>query len=419
MRFPPQHIVCGILLSCMTMVNAASATPSDSAAMHINLNAVTVSDKPWQVMLQEVTSRFQSRPSKEGDIDYYGRAQYFQILRFQDEPIQLRRDYGWFWTRGFLHQIQEKGIDKYSRYGRNYGLDFIPVYAAHSLPYDGTTGEPMAKTRSGFAYNVYNEPLFQIIHECYLFAPCFCDLGYYQFDLLRADEKQFTISFRTNPDFFPHKIPWRCSGTLVIDHTIGMLKSICFDEIFSHESGMSPWKDAVPPSGKEDILFTLSVTVSPLGFIRQAYMQTTWLQPLLRKYHWASYVYSPPRPDIFKDGSYSMQEWWEADSLCRVSDVMSEKKFKRLLHKEMNGFNWAQYQRIAGIFDATVFSRLPAPEDFLKSEVSMNKRMNIEDQYTHPDHPIHTGMVVKHRTEWYIPESSVKILTSLFFKEAI
>ena len=114
-----------------------------------------------------------------------------------------------------------------------------------------------------------------------------------------------------------------------------------------------------------------------------------------------------------------MQDWWEADSLCRVSDVMSEKKFKRLLHKEMNGFNWTQSQRISGLFDATVFSRLPAPEDFLKSEVSMNKRMNIEDQYTHPDNPIHTGRVVKHRTEWYIPESSAKILTPLFFKEAL
>ena len=414
-----KNIVCGILFSCIVSVNATSATPSDSAAMHINLNAVTVSDKPWQVALKEVTQWFQSRPSKEGDIDYFGRAQYFQILRFRNEPIQLRRDYGWFWTRGFLHQIQEKRIDKYSRYGRNYGLEFIPVYAAHSLPYDGTTGEPMAKTRSGFAYNAYKEPLFQIINMCYLFAPCFCDLGYYQFDLLRADEKQFTISFRTNPDCFPHKIPWRCSGSLVIDHSIGRLESVCFDELFSFASGMSPWKDAVPPSGKEDILFSLSVVVSPLGFIRQAYMQTTWLQPLHRKYHWASYVHSPPRPDIFKNGSYSMQEWWEADSLCRVSDVMSENKFKRLLHKEMNGFNWTQSQRIAGIFDATVFSRLPAPEDFLKSEVSMNKRMNIEDQYTHPDHPIHTGRVVKHRTEWYIPESSVKILTPLFFKEAI
>lgn len=304
---------------------------------------------------------------------YFGPAQYEKITQCRDTVVELRREYGVYFTSG--------NVIPYNIWDKTFRSYLVPKYMARSynLTLNGMdTLVPLYLTSDESRLDVGTRKVFTLQRAVQLYGPLFNDLKYYEIHPIDTDSSKYIFSFKTLNKAYPDKIRISCKGTFCIDLKKQCVTQMDFDYIdyqLLRQILLSNRKVTASPFSTKASL-TFEQDSNGQNYIQFCHQITTWKHNLGEEY----ILIEQPSRDFPGENSLIEEEAFYCYNYQRVKPELQTTKILTQIH--------LAHRYPTGNYNPEVFQQLPSLLDTQKAYKDLSRFMNPEDQFfIHSDKP--------------------------------
>ena len=310
-------------------------------------------------ILKKAASYLKSHPTGH-TYSIYGRGLYMKITECKNKAVELRKEYGYFFTTG---NTKAKG-----KWDLNYKFSFVPEYTARSYnlePNGSDTLHHIAINGSVINYDAGVQKIFTLIRATLKFGPLFFQNSSYNYHLIEYENENYVFSFQTKKDAFPSNTRIICNGTLTICQ--GRLKKIQFDNIEYNLILLTNLKRANPPFLTQAEI-SIEYDANNYPYIASCLQKTIWKHNMSNKF---VAIEKPSRRNPAKN---CLQE--KEAFVCQTYKPIT-------FHTNKQFENIIKYAAInpCGKYNSEIFQHLPEPIPTQKAIQELNCYMDIEQQF--------------------------------------
>lgn len=386
------RIFC-IAVCCLFMpYSDASEATADSATMWIELDTVTVTDRPddWIKSLKLITKKMSKCENiTKTEMFYYGKGQSWSVTYSNERAVQVKR------TSCVFGTSQHKSLPNHPLEG-SWLIEMIPVWHISSFLWDANGKGVQTSHRKVWTYNkgetevenfrrnfhqtdfnkenVINTsaslPVIQAwFRSLSVNAPCFVDARCFRFALQQTDGHYATIAFETCPRQYEKRVFVLLKGSMVIDLQQDILCSMQIDKI----NDLRDYNQGVLwPEYRSFRLSTTeehaTMTFHPSGIVKTMEYVTEWIRPYDKEN--GVHGHYPPVQNPAENHCVE-KNWWQCDTVYTISTkeidkLPKQKKIPTYLFSRIND---------------TFFCDYPDTADFNKAEQLVGSYMPIAEQY--------------------------------------
>ena len=224
--------------------------------------------------LKRAMSRLKKLPSRTLPYcHYHGKAQYEKITEFENQVVEYRREFGYYFTSGDIAPR-----DVWDSHFRSY---FVPAYSARSYSLNRTGTDTLSSrymTTEEVRFDAGTRKLFTLLRAVQLYGPLFSGITSYEITPVDSDQTGFAYSFKTRTSDYPEKTRITCKGTLYIDSDLHLLTRISFDyidyQLYRQILLSGEQKTESPFSTRAEIVIGYDEKEMP--YIKSCTMETYW-----------------------------------------------------------------------------------------------------------------------------------------------
>ncbi len=300
----------------------------------------------------------------------YGESQYEKITEYNNNTLEYRREYGYYFTSG---NVKAKNV-----WDKAYRSYFVPYWSSRSYNLTNNSSDtlsPVYMTTDEIRFDAGTRKIFTLFRTVLLYAPLFTDTRFYEIHPVDNDSSCYIFSFQTKPSAYPDNLRISCKGTFSIDNRDYRLKNITFDyidyQLFRQVLLSDKRKTSSPYSTKASLDFAYDTTGQV--YIRSCRQETIW------KYDLGNDFIVLEQPSRMHPASGKLVEK-EAFYCYNYRPIAMEKQTPRILTK----IHVAQRNPI-GKYDPLVFKPLPLLLENQKAIEDLNKFTPIETQFIQND----------------------------------
>ena len=332
-------------------------------------------------LLKRASSKLKKQaPGLEPICKYFGKALYEKITECEENVVEYRREYGYYFSSGDV-----KSRNTWDTDFRSYIVPFH-VARSYNLTNDGKdTLKPTFITDEETRFDVGTRKIFTFMRSIQLFGPLFSDIRNYDIYPLESENSDYRFAFKTKSSAYPQRTRLTCKGTFTIDGNHHELKSMDFDYVdyqllrqvllSKHRKVNSPF------STKASLSFAYTPTKE--YYIRSCTQETTWKDDLGENF---IVLEQPSRSS--PSANHLVEK--EAFYCFNYQQVPARWQTARILSK----IHLAQRYSM-GTYESQVFRELTPLLDNRKAIQDLNRYMDIEQQFElHSNRPYYEQYLI-------------------------
>ena len=345
---------------------------------------VTAAESDWEEALQKVTKKLSHKVSPKATTSVCCYTGFFiQMVRCNDHPVQLRREYALLETSDpFL---------KCTKFDGDYKRIYLVLRKANSLFFDADGGDTLdnisfngSGERGNFhdSYDASRRYLFERMRWLYLYAPCFSPERNFLFNLESFDGRYYTIGFSTKENKISSNNRLYIEGSLVIDALNNALESMEIREAGTLYAVFSTWKPKFYSIERQAYREHWTFDFTQDGIVQNAHVSIQWLEQENPE-KGGTWGIVAPRPYAYL---YHLQldEWWTSENVKHIEDP----NFGQTVARCQLGFgipeHIAKYSPVSipfrtNRYDSTFL--FPMHDDVQELSLELDKKVPLESQY--------------------------------------
>ena len=324
-----------------------------------------MSKTSFEKILKRTSENIKKKRASADILQFYGNGQYEKITECRGKAVEYQREYGCFVKVGNCRKDGNIYTGMYS---------FVPRYSARSIPFAENGIDslcPLFEKYDEYYYVSGNRKIFGFMRALEWWGPLFGDLVNYEFQQLSVNGETLTFQFETRDSCYPHKIPFYCAGTLVLDRKTCELKKIDINQVEYYCCGQRGWKERYLKEVPVDSRAVVEFSYDDKGecFIKSCVLESVWKDVPLEKW---PFTHAPSRKEPGKNRLIEKEAFF-CETCQRVSkNIQFEDLPPTLMYSVCN----LQVEYVSDIFG-------PLPEllDAKQAFIDLSNDVNIHEQF--------------------------------------